>query len=134
MAINRGLNGVHIMSNSMIGLAGNLNMFRDMVFALAVEKGWYDSNDGNGPSFAEQIALIHSELSEALEDYRNGSDPKDVVWDASGKPSGIPTELADTIIRCLDLAGRCGIDIGQAVVDKHVFNSTRPYRHGGKKL
>ena len=48
------------------------------------------------------------------------------------KPVGIPSELADIIIRVLDIAAMCGIDIQQAVENKMKYNATRPYRHGGK--
>lgn len=50
------------------------------------------------------------------------------------EPHGIPIELADVIIRVLDIAGWYGIDIEKAVAEKMAHNTTRPYRHGGKKL
>ena len=49
------------------------------------------------------------------------------------KPEGIPIELADVIIRVLDLCGRYGIDIEAAIREKHAYNLTREHRHGGKK-
>jgi NTP pyrophosphatase (non-canonical NTP hydrolase) len=49
------------------------------------------------------------------------------------KPEGIPTELADIIIRTLHVAAYYGIDIAGAIADKMVYNSQRPYRHGGKR-
>ena len=42
-------------------------------------------------------------------------------------------ELADVIIRVLDYCGYAGIDIDAAISQKHEYNRTRPYRHGGKK-
>jgi NTP pyrophosphatase (non-canonical NTP hydrolase) len=48
------------------------------------------------------------------------------------KPEGIPTELADIIIRVLDICANWGIDISAAIADKMAYNETRPYRHGGK--
>jgi NTP pyrophosphatase (non-canonical NTP hydrolase) len=48
------------------------------------------------------------------------------------KPEGIPSELADAIIRILDIAAFHGIDIAHAVADKMAYNETRPYRHGNK--
>lgn len=45
----------------------------------------------------------------------------------------IPTELADVIIRVLDYCGYAGIDIDAAISQKHEYNKSRPYRHGGKK-
>lgn len=48
------------------------------------------------------------------------------------KPEGIPSEMADIIIRVLDICAFNGIDIAQAIADKMAFNDTRPYRHGKK--
>jgi hypothetical protein len=49
------------------------------------------------------------------------------------KPEGIPSELADIIIRVLDICGYHKIDIAAAIADKMAFNDTRDYRHGGKQ-
>lgn len=49
------------------------------------------------------------------------------------KPEGIPTELADVIIRVLDYCAYAGIDIENVLEVKHEYNKSRPYRHGGKK-
>jgi NTP pyrophosphatase (non-canonical NTP hydrolase) len=45
---------------------------------------------------------------------------------------GIPSELADIIIRVMDIGGLYGIDIDKAVKEKLQYNESRPYRHGGK--
>lgn len=57
-------------------------------------------------SFGDYIALMHSELSEALEAYRNGEEP---FYVKDGKPEGWAVEL-------------------------HDYNMTRLHRHGGKKI
>lgn len=50
------------------------------------------------------------------------------------KPCGIPSELADLLIRTCTIAGKYGIDLEQAVREKMAYNKTRPHRHGGKRF
>jgi NTP pyrophosphatase (non-canonical NTP hydrolase) len=76
---------------------------------------------------------MHSELSEAYEEYRHGQQPTWVAYGADGKPDGIPSEFADLVIRVLDYCEAEGIDLEAAIVEKDAYNQTRPYRHGGKK-
>jgi NTP pyrophosphatase (non-canonical NTP hydrolase) len=88
-------------------------------------------------SFGEDIALIHSELSEALEDFRVGLRPNELHFEEVGnpdKPCGIPSELADVLIRILGLCARHDVDLADAVLRKMAYNESRPYKHGGKAL
>lgn len=124
----------------------------------------------------EDIALIQSEASEALEDIRTGVDLTKVWYEQKRvikspvysmmvdlgypeldankstitiesrhdefrapdgklrKPCGVPSEIADIIIRCLDFCDRKGIDIEKAVDEKMQYNETRGFMHGGKTL
>lgn len=107
----------------------NINDLVKAAHQNAVDKGWYEEPR----TFGEMIALMHSELSEALEDRRNGWNPKAIYYEGD-KPCGIPVELADTVIRIFDACGYFGIDLDEAIRIKMAYNATRPRRHGGKKL
>lgn len=102
-----------------------------IAYKTATEKGWWDkAREVDG-----QIALMHSELSEALEEWRNPERALDKVYTrlSDGKPEGFGIELADCVIRILDTCAHYGIDLGEMVKLKMEFNATRPYRHGDKR-
>lgn len=80
----------------------------------------------------EKLALVHSEISEALEEYRSGVNLAKITISEKGKPEGFPVELADAIIRILDIAEYYGIDMGAVIEQKSKYNETRTFRHGGK--
>jgi len=80
---------------------------------------WESANTG------EKLALIHSEISEALEADRKGLQAEHIQ-----DFSGIEEELADAVIRILDFAGQHGLRLGEAIGAKMQYNLTRPYKHG----
>lgn len=92
------------------------------VHHIAISKGWWDTTRSDG----EIIALIHSELSECLEAFREGNlEDKHLPHRASAE-----VELADAVIRIMDFAGQKFMDIAGAIVDKMDFNRSRPRKHG----
>lgn len=143
-----------------------INEMVQLAHGNAVNHGWWE----NPPSMPELLMLIITEAAEAMEEYRNGKDPKEIYYsgkktfqsevDTNGsviysvtsnlkdheinvpsigvikasKPEGIPSELADIVIRVSDICGRYGIDLEAAIKEKMEYNKNRPYKHGGKKL
>ena len=103
-----------------------MNILTKEIHKNAVEHGWWDEPRG----FGEIVALCHSELSEALEEYRND---KPLIYEVNGKPEGIAVEMIDCVIRILDWCGKEGIDVEELIKKKHEYNKTRSYRHGGKR-
>lgn len=75
------------------------------------------------------LMLIVSELAEALEDQRAGHAP-DETWYENGKPCGIPSELADAVIRIFDTAEDYKVNLEDIILEKMAYNKTRPYKHG----
>lgn len=91
----------------------------------AQRKGWHDEPREIGTV----IALMHSELSEALEAARCNANSDKITGF-----TGIEEELADVIIRIMDASGQHGWRVARALVAKMAYNQIRPHRHGGKKF
>jgi hypothetical protein len=103
-------------------------------FANATVKGFHSNDDGSPKqrNLAEALCLIHSEVSEALEEYRKNSDLHHTYYREDGKPEGFLFEIADVYIRLGDLMGQEGMTtkIEGAIQEKMDFNATRPHMHG----
>ncbi len=142
-------------------LLSALHILTAHCYATAVDKGWWEKYEG-APSkwlpeiVSSKIALMHSELSEALEELRNRKDmglkpyfsiSRKGALDKSiyeldverglaegAKPEGMAAELADAVIRICDLAAWLNLDLAQALLWKMKYNNTRSHKHGGKNV
>ena len=87
---------------------------------------WADEQDDS----YRKLVLIHSEISEAVEELRSGRAPVLRYYQQDGKPEGFGVELADAMIRIMDLAERHGIDLDVFIAEKMSYNAGRPVLHG----
>lgn len=112
----------------------------------AISKGF------SGQSLPEFIALVHSECSEALEEYRNNKGIRETWYSElvehdgiqyrrpcdkgtpGAKPEGVPSELSDVLIRIFHYCGENNIDLTTALREKLDYNKTRAHKHGNKKI
>jgi len=90
----------------------------------ATEKGFWEK--GKDRNQAEMLCLMHSELSEALEGLRHGNPPSEHIPEFSA----MEEELADTVIRIMDMGHGFGYDVAGALMAKMAVNEGRPYKHG----
>ena len=105
-----------------------INELVDKSHTSAREKGFW----GDPPTPLESMALVTSEISEAVEELRK----VDPVWSwvpRSGKPEGVDIELADAVIRIADFCGFHGIDLEFAIQAKMAYNKDREFMHGKAK-
>lgn len=124
----------------------DLNELMEKIHANAVDKGFWDEPVQTGVS----LMLIVSELAEALESDRkekfaawNTYDNESDVWSEHklqqfiqefevGVKDTFEDEMADSLIRILDLCAYMKIDIAKHIELKMLYNSTREYKHGKK--
>lgn len=99
----------------------NLSDFQKKVHENAINKGFWHCSATGGNITAQKLCLIHSEVSEAMEVVRQHH-VKDVKVEFG-------EELADIIIRVLDLAEYHKIDLLPIIIGKHSINKKREFRH-----
>lgn len=111
---------------------GQINDLVKDIHKNAVDHGWWSNNRND----SECIALMHCELSEAIEELRKGKEPHEVYEneDKPGKLEGVPIELLDCVIRVFDYLGSLSskVDVENLLISKHEYNKKRPHKHGKK--
>lgn len=96
----------------------DLKLLQKDINRLATAKGFWSGVRSN---LYEKLALIHTEVSEATECLKKGLGREE-----------LGSELADILIRTLDLAEYFGFDMADELLKKHEVNKTRPYLNGSK--
>jgi NTP pyrophosphatase (non-canonical NTP hydrolase) len=104
----------------------SFSLLQELAYLNSLNKGFHDNPVENGT----RLALMHSEISEALEALRHGNPPSDKI----PAFSGCEEELADCIIRIMDFAGVNRLKIAEAVIAKMEYNRGREHMHGGKEF
>jgi|TARA_B100000902_G_C27293635_1_gene908663 NTP pyrophosphatase (non-canonical NTP hydrolase) len=101
------------------------NKLAKRIFTNAVNHGfWQGGKDGRNDG--EAMALIHSEISEALEAMRSDNPTSSKILEFSS----VEEELADAVIRIMDYCFGKDLDIAGAILAKIEYNYSRDYMHG----
>jgi predicted HAD superfamily Cof-like phosphohydrolase len=100
-----------------------INEIAKLIHENAINHGGWETDR----KFAEIAALIHTEISEAVEADRIKAP---LVYYKYGKPEGVAVELVDCVIRIFDYLAHEGVDIEEVIAQKHAYNLTREYKHG----
>jgi len=96
-----------------------LDELQGEVRKVAIDHGFHD-DDPNPLKVPTMLALVGTEVSEAIEAHRKG------------QINDIPSELADIVIRVMDAAETLHVSLANAILHKHEFNKSRPIKHGNK--
>jgi NTP pyrophosphatase (non-canonical NTP hydrolase) len=103
-----------------------LEQLQQQVYAANDVQGFWDEFQHTKLGTPAKLALMHSEISEALEADRKNIESDDKIPEFTG----LEAELADLVIRVLDFAGANNLRLGEAIQAKLLFNLTRPVKHG----
>lgn len=114
------------MTPQQIAFVASFVYMQDCVYQNARDKGWWEEDRNDG----EMIALMHSELSEALEALRKGNPIDSHCPDFRN----VAVEMADTVIRIMDFCAARNLPLADAIIAKHEYNKLRSHKHGGKKF
>lgn len=109
-------------------MENSLNNLSKRAYENSKKHGFWEKEK----NFGDVISLMHSELSEAYEEYRHNKGLNETYYEEDGKPCGIPSELADTVIRIFDFCGGYNIDLEKIILEKMQYNESRPYKHNKK--
>lgn len=109
------------LNNMACDIYSSIGLMKELFSAMAYSKGFHTVSNG----FCHDCMLIVTEIAEAVE-----GDRKDRMDDHLPNLSNRSVELADAIIRIMDMCGKHNIDIAQAVVDKALYNMGRQHLHG----
>ena len=128
----------------------SMEQLQQRAFTTAQEKGWWskyqrfseENPDANiigvsgirmtAEELFTKLGLIVTEVAEAMECVRTRQFR--YSFGPGGKPEGLPSELADIVIRVMDTAAALGYNLEHAVTTKMDFNDKRSFRHGGKSV
>ena len=105
-------------------VAGAIGAKSDEIHANSVAKGFWE--DGLERNKSELIALMHSELSEALEAIREGNPPDKHL----PQYGSVGVEMADCVIRIMGFCAAFSIPLGEIINAKAEYNKSRPHKHG----
>lgn len=113
-----------------------INSIANAVHQNAVDHGFHPEEQFIHTFIANQVCNIHAEVTEFWDGWRAGTNDKPcdkaekMILMGLAPLTSQEEELADIIIRVLDVSRRLGIDIQQAIEVKHKYNVTRPFKHG----
>ena len=114
-----------------LNVLSRLLVLQDTCYGLASRGGWWNDLE-TGEDVREwpkkhldnwisaKLMLVVTEVAEAMEGHRKG-----LLDDKLPHRPMLEVELADAVIRCMDLAGGLNMDLGGAIIEKMAFNMSR---------